>query len=224
MGKLKEPVLFINFKTYESGTGKNALELAKLCEKISKETGKSIVAVVQATDLRLVSDKTKIPVFAQHIDPIVYGKNTGGILPEAVKEAGAVGVVINHAENKRSNDFVEKAVSRARECDLISMVCAENIERAIEVASFNPDYIAIEVPELIGGTLSVSTANPDLIIACVKKIAAINKGISVITGAGVNSRNDVSKAIEFGTKGVFVSYRIMKEPKPEIIEDLVSGF
>ena len=124
------PVLFINFKTYSKSTGKNAVALAEKAQKIANKEKASIALVVRAVDIRAVSKAVELPVFAQHIDPVSFGSNTGHILPEAVKEAGAVGTVLNHAENKRDNAFIEKAIERAKGLGLIVMVCAEDIERA----------------------------------------------------------------------------------------------
>jgi len=226
MSCLKLPVVFINFKTYRESTGKNALDLAKKAEAVSMQYGVSIVLVVQAIDLREIANAVKIPVFAQHIDPVVYGSFTGHILPEAVKDAGAIGTVLNHAENKRDNDFLQKAISRAKDAGLNVMVCAESIERAKQIASFaqKPDLIAVEPPELIGGNISVSTAQPGLISDSVKAIHAISN-IPVIVGAGIKNSNDVRKSIELGSAGVFVASGIIKAPdSKKAIEDLASGF
>jgi len=225
--QLKLPVLFINFKTYAEATGQKAVELAKSAESVSKETGASIALVVQAVDLKEVSQAVSLPVFAQHIDPVVFGSSTGHILPEAVKEAGAIGTVLNHAENKRDNEFLQKAIVRAKEVGLGVMVCAESIERAKEIASFpdKPNLIAIEPPELIGGDISVSTANPDLISNGVKVVKNTSAKIEVITGAGVKGGADVAKALKLGTKGVFVASGIVKsDNKEEAIKGLVGGF
>ena len=98
-------------------------------------------------------------------------------------------------------------------------------ERAKEVASFNPDFIAVEPPELIGGDISVSSANPELISDSVKAIHKINENIIVITGAGVKTSQDVSKALELGTQGVFVASGIVKADERErTIKELLSGF
>ena len=218
------PVLFINFKTYGEATGKNAVALAKKAQRAAGNA--SIALVVQAADIRLVSSSVKLPVFAQHIDPVSFGSNTGHILPEAVKEAGAVGTVLNHAENKRDNAFLEKAVARAKGLGLLVMVCAEDLSRARQIASFEnkPDFIAVEPPELIGGNVSVSTAKPELITDCVKAIKGIAPQIEAITGAGVKNASDVRASLLLGTRGVFVASGIIKaQDQLSAIKDLVSG-
>jgi triosephosphate isomerase len=221
------PVLFVNFKTYEEATGKNAISLAKDAESASLETGASVALVVQAVDLADVSAAVNLPVFAQHIDPVGYGSHTGHVLPEAVKQAGAFGTVLNHAENKRDNDFLEKAVGRAKELGLVVMACAEDLGRAKQISSFSskPDLIAVEPPELIGGDVSVSTAQPELITDSVRAVKEIDSAIEVITGAGIKNGEDVKKAVELGTKGVFVASGIVKaRDKKKALMDLLGGF
>ncbi|RLG73798.1 MAG: triose-phosphate isomerase, partial [Thermoprotei archaeon] len=90
----KTPVLVINFKTYVQATGRRALELAKVAERVAKELNVEIIVAVQPVDVRLIAENVEIPVYAQHIDPIKPGAHTGHILPEAVKEAGAKGTLL----------------------------------------------------------------------------------------------------------------------------------
>lgn len=224
--KIDLPVLFINFKTYEQSTGKNAVSLAKVAEAAAKEANASVVLVVQATDIRVVSQAVSLPVFAQHIDPIEFGSGTGHVLPEAVVEAGAVGTILNHAENKRPNDFLEKAIVRAKSVGLIVMACAETVARVKEISSFSatPNFVAVEPPELIGGDISVSTAKPELITGSVKAVKDIAPEVEVITGAGIKNSADVRKAIELGTKGVFVASGIVKaSDQSQAIKSILEG-
>ncbi len=223
---LNKPVIFINFKTYEQATSENALALALSAESVSISENVSIAVVPQAIDLRMVAEKVSIPVFSQHLDPVSFGSNTGHILPEAVKFAGAVGAVLNHAENKKDNSFVQSAIQRAKEAGLEVMVCAESVDRAIELASMNPapGLIAVEPPELIGGEVSVSNAKPELITETVEKVKLVNSSIDVVTGAGIKDMADVKKALELGTVGVFVASGIVKSENPkDSILDLARG-
>ena len=224
MVRCVEYYLFVNFKTYEDSTGPKALGLAKLMATfLSGEV--AIIPVVQAVDLREIAANVPLKVFAQHADPISYGANTGHTLPEALADAGAYGVVLNHAENKRSDEFVEMAVKRCRDAGLKVMVCAESLDRAKDLAKFSPDFLAVEPPELIGGNVSVSTAKPELISDSVKAIHKIDKGIKVITGAGIKGTSDVAKAIELGTSGVFVASGVVcAKDKEYAIRQLLDGF
>lgn len=225
--QLEKPILFINFKAYAEATGESALLLAEAAEAASKKFKGSVALVVQAADIRLVSSRVNLPVFAQHVDPISPGSHTGHILALAVKEAGAVGTVLNHAENKRDNDFLQAAIERAKQAGLAVMACAEDIERAKQIAAFSakPDLIAVEPPELIGGDVSVSSAKPELITGSVASIKGIAPEIDVITGAGIKSGADVKKAIELGTVGVFVASGIVKaKDRGKAVSELLKGF
>ena len=48
---LNVPIIVLNVKTYAEATGVKALEIAKLMDKISQETGASMAIAVQATDI-----------------------------------------------------------------------------------------------------------------------------------------------------------------------------
>ncbi|MBN2127809.1 MAG: triose-phosphate isomerase [Candidatus Diapherotrites archaeon] len=219
-----EELFFLNFKTYNEATGKNALTLAGLAEKISMQKGVKIIVVPQVVDLRLITENCLIEVFAQNIDAVSFGSNTGKILPEAVKDAGAKGVVLNHAENKISDSELIERIKRAKSIELKVLVCAETIERAKKIALMEPDFIAIEPPELIGGTKSVSTENPEIISNAVKEIHKIKK-IPVIAGAGINSAEDIKKALKLGASGVFVASSVVKaENQEEKLKELIKGF
>ena len=69
---------------------------------------------------------------------------------------------LNHAEFKLTDEVLEKSIGRAKQAGLEVLACAETAERAEAIANMRikPDMIAIEPPELIGGDISVSTANP----------------------------------------------------------------
>lgn len=204
------PVLFVNFKTYEKGTGERAEELAGACEKLVGETKKNIVPVVQVGDLYRVSEKVDVPAYAQTIDLIDYGSHTGHVLPEDLVKNGAEGVVINHSEDKREIKVVEACIERAEDVGLNTLVCAETPEKVETISSFQPDVIAIEPPKLIGGDISVSEARPSLIKKSVKRTET-----PMICGAGIKTKKDVEKALELGARGIFVASGIVKAEDPK---------
>ncbi len=218
------PVIVLNVKTYSEATGSNALELATLMDKISKETGASMAIAVQATDITLCTEKVDIPVWAEHIDPIKPGSHTGWTLPEAVKTAGAVGTLINHSEHRLKLADVDLCITRAKELNLDHIVCSNNVSTSKAIAAFSPNFIAVEPPELIGGDISVTTADPDIVSNSVKAVKSISKNVKVLCGAGVKNGEDVSKAIELGSDGVLLASGIVKaKDKESVIRNLASG-
>lgn len=221
---LKTPVIVLNVKTYSEATGSNALALAILMDKISKETGASMAITVQATDISLCAEKVKIPVWAEHIDPIKPGSHTGWTLPEAVKTAGAVGTLINHSEHRLKLADVDLCITRAKELNLDHIVCSNNVSTSKAIATFSPNFVAVEPPELIGGDISVTTADPDIVSNSVEAVKSISKSVKVLCGAGVKNGKDVTKAIELGSDGVLLASGIVKaKDKEKVIRDLASG-
>ena len=222
--ELKLPIMIVNFKAYEQAIGQNAVNLAKICEKVANETGKSIAVAVQDADMYRVSQSVNIPVFAQHLEPISFGSHTGHDIPEDIKESGAVGTLINHSENRMQIDQIEEAIKKSKELEIVSVVCANDPDTAKAIASFNPEIIAVEPPELIGGDVSVSTAKPEVVSNSVAKVHEIAQ-IPVLCGAGVNSKEDVAKALELGSQGVLVASAIAKSKDPEpVIRAMVEPF
>lgn len=214
-------MIFVNFKTYKQGTGKEAVELAKICAEVGKETKISIIPVVQAVDIfRLSSLDFKI--WAQHVDDIEYGPNTGQILPEAVKAAGAQGTLLNHSENKLPVEVLNETIKHCQRLGLKVLVCSDNLEEARQLMASKLDFIAYEPPELIGSqTASVSTAKPEIVKDFVKEI----KTIPVLVGAGIHTREDVKIALKLGAKGILVSSDVVLAQNPEKeLFDLAGGF
>jgi len=214
LGKVRTPIIIVNFKTYSEATGRRALKLAEDAEKASLESGVCIAVAPQFVDIPLIVEAVEIPVFAQHIDPIKPGSHTGHILPEAVKEAGAVGTLINHSERRLRLADIDAAVKRARDVGLTSLVCTNNADVSASAAALKPDMIAVEPPELIGTGIPVSKAKPEVVTGTVDFVKRINPNVVILCGAGITSPDDVSAAITLGTEGVLVASGIVKARNP----------
>ena len=221
---LKTPVIVLNVKTYTEATGIHAVELAQLLQRISKETNVSMAIAVQASDISRCAEAVDIPVYAQHIDPIQPGSNTGWTLPDAVKAAGAVGTLINHSEHRLILADIDTCITRATNLGLDTLVCTNNVATSKAVSTFSPSMIAVEPPELIGGDISVTTADPGIVQNTVTAVRGINKTVKILCGAGVKNGRDVAKALELGADGVLLASGVVKaKNKEEVLNDLVSG-
>lgn len=213
------PLIIVNFKAYEQGSGDAALDLAYTCEKVAEQEGETVAVAVQNADLPRIAPKVDIPVLAQHIDPAGYGSNTGKDIAQTLAFNGADGVLINHSEDQVSIENIRESVQRARDADLEPVVAVDVPQMAKEVSDFKPHYIAYEPPELIGGDVSVSDAKPELVQEAVEQSTR-----TVLCGAGVKDSGDVEKALELGTKGVLVASGVVKANNPEnALRGLVSG-
>jgi triosephosphate isomerase len=212
--KLLTPIIIINFKTYLESTGKRAIELAKQAEKASKETGVCIVVAPQQVDISKIFESVEIPIFAQHIDSIEPGASTGHILAESIKEAGAVGTLINHSEKQLKLSEIDSIIDLVKKKGLISCVCANNPSVSAALAAMHPNIISIEPPELIGTGISVSNAKPEVVTGTVNLVRNIDPNMTILCGAGITHKEDVAKALKLGTNGVLVASGVVKAKDP----------
>lgn len=218
------PVIAVNFKTYPQASGANAIALAKTCEQVVAETGVAIIVAPPLADLAAVAAAVEIPVFSQHIDAVASGSTTGHVTLEGVRSSGARGTLLNHSERRIRIADIESVVSGCRKADLETIVCTNNEAVTRSCAALEPDYVAIEPPELIGGDVSVTSADPGIVSRSVTVAREVSPDIKVLCGAGVKASGDVAKAIDLGTDGVLLASGVVKAADPrKVLLDLASG-
>ena len=219
---MSAPLVIVNAKTYQSSQGRGAVELARIMDSLDSR-GARLVLSVSPFDLPVVASAVEnIEIWAQHLDPIDFGSNTGHLHPSTAIERGALGTLINHAENK---------VDLSHVADLIPIVdnrisvcaCAADLDEAAALASLSPQYVAIEPPELIGGDISVTTADPAIVSGTVELVKSVNPSVKVLCGAGVNSGEDVACAIGLGAAGVLLASAVTMAADPaQVLNGLLS--
>ena len=221
---LRKPAIVVNFKTYMESSGKEALALAKLCEQVAKETGASVVVAPPLPDLALVASSVDIPVYAQHVDEVRPGNTTGHVAMENIRASGASGTLLNHSERRIKVAEIHDLIGLARSLHLATIVCTNNPGVSVACAAMGPDAVAVEPPELIGGDISVTTANPGIVSDTVRAIRSVRPEVAVLCGAGVKNGRDVAKAVELGADGVLLASGVVKaKDKRAVLMDLVSG-
>jgi len=202
--------------------GPAVLDLARHADAASRKYDVRIIFTPQAVDIRLVAEGTKdLLVFAQHMDSLPVGRGVGSILPEAVKAAGAVGVLLNHVEKRLSMDELERTIRRADEVGLASMACADDLEDAVRIARMAPNILIVESPELIGG--GKRAANDRQAVARINAtLWGINPEMRVLHGAGINSGQDVYDIIAAGSQAAGSTSGIIKADDPfAMLEEMI---
>jgi len=202
-------MFIINCKNYEEIAGDKIIEFVKIAESISKKYKIKIAVAPPQHLIGLVADSS-IPILAQHVDNSKVGSTTGFMVPELLKKSKVSGSLINHSEHRISSDEISKLVLKLRELKMISVVCVKNVIEAKKYAKLNPDYIAIEPPELIGSGKAVSKERPELITKSADAVNSANNKTKLLCGAGIVSGQDVAKALELGSKGILVASGIIK--------------
>jgi len=200
-------LFIINYKNYEEISGIKATKLASVAQKIAK---KYKVKIAIAPPHHLLGIKYSGPILAQHVDNSKTGSTTGFVIPELLKTSKISGSLINHSEHRIPAKDIEELVNRFRQLKMISVVCVQDVSEVAKYAKMNPDYIAIEPPELIGSGKAVSTERPELITESVKAVQKAQNSTKLLCGAGIISGQDVRKAIELGSSGILVASGIIK--------------
>jgi len=222
--KIDTPVIVLNVKSYAESSGDKGLALLKACEEAADETGASIVISPQQVQLGYIASQSKIPVLAQSVDAVEPGSQTGWTTLQSVKAVGAAGTLVNHSEHRLKLADIEWIVSQAKEMDLATCVCTNNVPVSMAAAALGPDFVAVEPPELIGTGVPVSKADPDVVTNSVESVKRTNDQVVVLCGAGITTGEDVKAAIELGTEGVLLASGVVKadDPKSALL-DLAEG-
>lgn len=218
-------MIFVNYKTYEEGTGQKAIALTKILEEVAHETQVKIIPVVQIIDAETVVSSTTLPVWVQHVDPISYGAHTGWTLPEEAAKIGVRGVFLNHSEHKFDNfENLKTANSMSISASLQTLIFAGSINELKKICELKPTYVSYEPPEFIGSTTtSVAQAEPNVIAEASEITKAA--GLPLIVGAGIHSEDDIKKSLSLGAAGFAIATNIVKaaDPKAAVLS-LIKGY
>ena len=202
-------MFIINCKNYEEISGDKIKKFIKIAEQVSKKYKVKIVISPPQHLIGLVANSS-ITILAQHIDDSKIGSTTGYIIPELLKKSKVKGSLINHSEHRISSKEIEKLVLKLKELKMISIVCVKDVAEVKKYLKINPDFIAIEPPELIGSGKAISTEKPDLIQKAASIVNDSKNKTKLLCGAGIVSGEDVAKSIELGSKGILVASGIIK--------------
>lgn len=200
--------------------GEQMLELAKVIDKTALKYDVDVIVTPQYTDISLLAQNTeRILVFAQHMDYLPIGRGLGSVLPEAVKAAGAVGVMLNHAEKPLTMEAVEKTIKRADEVGLATIVCADTVEDVKTIAKMSPNLIVAEPTELIG---TGQTSDSNYVLDTINTVREINPDIMVLQGAGISNGQDVYNTIKLGAQATGSTSGILKAVDPyAMVEEML---
>lgn len=213
--KFKPPFFEIGPKSYLYG--RQVLELAKAADAAAKKYDVNIIFTTPFPDIRMIAEETEnIFVFAPHMDPLPIGRGLADILPESIKAAGAVGVMLNHCEKPVSLSILRQTIQRADEVGLLTIVCADSIAEAKAIALLEPNIIVAEPTELIG---TGKASGLDYVLASIEAVKSINPEILVLQGAGISSGKDVYNVIYAGAEATGSSSGIVKAPDSAAMVD-----
>ncbi|MBP5208332.1 MAG: triose-phosphate isomerase [Clostridia bacterium] len=219
--KIRTPYFEIGTKNYVYGD--TVLEYAKAADAAAEKYDIDVLFITPAVEIRRVVENTKhLIVLAPYMDTLRPGRGMADILPEALKAAGAQGVVINHCEKPMSLPQMKKTIDRARELDFLVFACADTLEEAKAIAQLHPDIINPEPSAIIGGGNGVSPM--DYVKDSIKVIKDIYPDILVEQAAGITNGQQVYDFIMAGSEAAGAASGIMNSRDPvAMIDEMIAA-
>lgn len=214
---LSYPYFQVNFKIYPGTAGEDGLKFAQMIEHIEQKTAANFVLTPQLPDLRMIATETDLTVTTPVVDSAEPGRGIGKVLPETIREAGAQGAVINHAENRDTLTDVERKIRRCREADLDSIVCVDSVDMGRAVAAFDPDSLVFEKPGDISTDRAITQTHPDRVRQFVRTIDETNPRTTVVVGGGISTADDVRAAFEQGADATGAASAVSLADDPESV-------
>ena len=216
--KIRAPFFETSVKNYIFGDA--VLEYAKAADAAAKEHDVDVLFVAPYTDIRRVRENTdRLIVLAPHMDAIKPGRGIADVLPEALKAAGAQGVVLNHSEKPVTLNILRKTIDRANELDLLTFVCADTVAEAQAIAQLHPDILNPEPTELIG---SGTVTDMGYVKEVIRAVKSINPSILVEQAAGITTAQQVYEFIMAGSEAAGSASGILTSANPyALLNDMV---
>ena len=208
--KLKPPFFEIGPKNYMFGD--QIMDLAHAADEAAEKYDVRVIFTTPYANIERVAASVRyLYVFAPHMDDIPVGRGLACVLPESVKAAGAVGVMLNHCERPLTTSVLSRTLKRAREVGLMSIVCADSMDETRAVAQMHPDMMVTEPAELIGTGIA---ADLSYVKTSVDAIMSIDPNIGILVGGGISSGQDVYNTIMAGADATGSSSGIVKASDP----------
>lgn len=220
--EIRPPFFEVGPKAYAFGA--DVVDLAKTADALSDAYGVQIILTPQYVDIPVVAREVRhVLVFAQHMDSLPRGRGQGSVLPEALKAAGAAGVMLNHVERRVSREELARTIRRADEVGLATMVCADDTDDAVDIARLCPNVIIVESPALIGSRSARSSGRAS-IVETDTVIRRVQPDIRILHGAGISSAQDVYDVIAAGAQATGSSSAIFgADDPPSMLEAMVKA-
>ena len=218
--KIRTPFFEIGPKNYLYGS--DIISLAGYAQTASRKWDVDVIFTTPYMNIeRVAREFPDLFVFAPHMDPLKPGRGLADVLPEAVRAAGACGVMLNHTERPLDLNTLQQTLKRADEANLLTIVCSDTLAEAKAVAQMGPDLMVAEPADLIGGS---DAADVSYVAASVKAVREIDPDIRVLVGGGVHSGEDVYRIIYAGADATGSSSAIATAADPEaIINEMIQA-
>jgi len=219
--KIRTPYFEIGTKNYIYGD--TVLEYARAADAAAEKYDIDVLFITPAVEIRRIAEHTKhLILLAPYMDTLRPGRGMADILPEALKAAGAKGVVVNHCEKPMTLPAIKATIDRAKEIDFLVFACADTIAEAKAIAQLHPDIINPEPTELIGGT-GGGVSDMGYVREVIRAIKEIDPKIMAEQAAGITNGKQVYDFIMAGSGAAGAASGIMNAADPIAMIDEMIG-
>lgn len=202
---------------FEVGT-KNLLRLPEILDvavAAQRAGERSDVAVIMTVPTALVTrvrtEAPAIAVFAQNMDTAEPGSTVGRVTAESLVDAGAHGVMLNHASLPLDSRQLRRSVIRAQVNGLLTMVCAGQEREVIELLPLRPTIILFEPPELIGHR---GGADRPWIEPVNQVVSDVAPDVLMMHAGGVGTPDDAYQIMRSGADGTGSTSGVLQDRSP----------
>ena len=211
----KSPFFETSVKNYIFGD--EAFEYAKAVDRTAIKYDIDAIFISPYTEIRRIAENTeRLIVIAPYMDTLRPGRGMADVLPEAIKAAGAKGVLINHCEKPMTLAAIKETIDRANELDLLTFACADSIAEAKAIAQFHPDIINPEPTELIG---TDNASDMGYVKETLRVIKDMFPDILVEQAAGITKASQIYDFIMAGNDAAGSASGILKSADPYALLD-----
>ena len=220
--KIRTPYFEIGTKNYVYGD--TLLDYAIAADRAAEKYDVDVLFICPAVEIRRVCENTKhLIVLAQYMDTLRPGRGMADVLPEALKAAGAEGVVVNHCEKPMSLPQIKATIDRANELDMLVFACADSVAETKAIAELHPDIINPEPSELIGGS-GGGVSSMDYVADVIREIRKIDSNILIEQAAGITNGQQVYDFIMAGSEAAGAASGIMNAKDPlAMIDEMIAA-
>ncbi len=220
--KIRTPYFEIGTKNYVYGD--TLLDYAIAADRAAEKYDVDVLFICPAVEIRRVCENTKhLIVLAPYMDTLRPGRGMADVLPEALKAAGAEGVVVNHCEKPMSLPQIKATIDRANELDMLVFACADSVAETKAIAELHPDIINPEPSELIGGS-GGGVSSMDYVADVIREIRKIDSNILIEQAAGITNGQQVYDFIMAGSEAAGAASGIMNAKDPlAMIDEMIAA-
>jgi triosephosphate isomerase (TIM) len=173
--------------------------LARAAGAAGADYGVRVILTVPTALIAPIYDlRSGVLPFAQTMAPDRPGNSMGRVIAETLVDAGAAGVMLNHASSPLDPPALAVAVERARSAGLLTIVCTDTDAEAVQAAQLGPTAILLEPGALIG---TAGRSSRDWIAPANEAVRRVAPAVLMMHAGGVSSPSIAEAIMAAGADG-----------------------